>query len=279
MKEKIKLRLEKFKKFLRRNMTPAWFKRSLYQVMSFLVCVALLIGVAAYAVTKSYDERELEFVDGFTITAHTGAFDTAANSLEFIEAAIKNNVEVIEIDIRQRPNGEIVMSHDLVVTNNDGVLAEEAFKLLSGTEIEINLDIKETRTLNTLHDLLVEYNLLSNAFLTGIEESDVKAVKASSCANMKYYLNYEPSILHIYGDDYQQELLDLLAETGAVGINCNYKYATGTLESLLHENGYLLSIWTVNNTYTIKRALALSPDNVTTEEYEKVLETINEWGE
>ena len=117
---------KKFKRFLKRNMTPTWAKHFSYQVFALLTSVAMIVGVADYAVTKSYDERKLSFMDDFTITAHTGAYDTEMNTLEAVKAAIKNNAEIIELDIRQRPNKTLVMSHDIVVTNNDGAPLEDA---------------------------------------------------------------------------------------------------------------------------------------------------------
>jgi len=142
----------------------------------------------------------------------------------------------------------------------------------------INLDIKETRTLNSLYDMLVEYNLLDRAFLTGIEAMNVNDVKQSSCRDMDYYLNCQLSRIKIFGEDYQQKLLKTLEETGAVGVNCNYKYAGATLSEVLHKNGYKLSVWTVNDKSTIKRALMLKPDNITTKEYDLVIATIDNWG-
>ena len=277
MAEKIS-RWQKFKKFLKRNMTPTWAKHFSYQVISFLISVFLVAAVAAYAVTKSYDERSLNFVEGFTITAHTGAFNTPENSLESVQAAIDNNVEILEIDIRRRPNGTLVISHDIVVTNNDGTELTEVFKLLQRDDCRINLDIKETRTLNDLHDMLVEYNLLDRAFLTGIDQMNVAAVKESSCADMDYYLNYQPSRIQIFTNDYKQKIISLLEETGAIGINCNYKYAGGTLSNLLHENGYKLSVWTVNSRYEMKRMLVAEPDNITTKEYDLLISVIENWG-
>lgn len=277
-RERIHARWIKFKRFLKRNMTPTWAKHFSYQVISFIISVFLVIGVAEYAVTKSYDERKLSFVKGFTITAHTGAFDTDENSVEFVDIAIKNNVEVIELDIRQRPNGTLVMNHDIVITNNDGVVLSKALEKLKGTDIRINLDIKETRTLNALHDILVEYNLYSNAFLTGIEVSDVEAVKNSTCSDLDYYLNMQPSRWRIFTEDYQKKLLRTLEETGAIGVNCNFKYAGGHLSGLLHKNGYKLSVWTVNRTKDMKRCLVLKPDNITTKQYDLLLSTINNWG-
>lgn len=271
-------RWQRFKKFLKRNMTPTWAKHFSYQVFSFIVAVCMVIGVANYAVTKSYDERKLTFVDNFTITAHSGAYDTAENSIEYIKAAIENDADVIEFDIRQRPNGTLVMNHDLVVTNNDGVELSEVFELLRSCDSLINLDIKETRTLNALHDLLIEYGLYERAFLTGIEVINVAAVKESSCADMDYYLNCQPSRLKIFTEDYRQKLLDTLAETGAVGVNCNYKYAGGQLSDLMHENGYKLSVWTVNNESTMKRVLMINPDNITTKQVELLHSTIDNWG-
>lgn len=271
-------RWQKFKRFLKRNMTPTWAKHFSYQVFSFLVSVCMVIGVANYAITKSYDERKLTFVDEFTITAHTGSFETAENSIESVKSAVNNNVAVLEFDVRQRPDGTLVMAHDIVVTNNNGIEIKDAFELLRNTDILINLDIKETRTLNALYDLLIEYNLLDRAFLTGIEAINVDAVKESNCRDMQYYLNCQPSRMKIFGEDYQQKLLKTLEETGAVGVNCNYKYASATLSQFLHEHGYKLSVWTVNTESTIKRALMLKPDNITTKEYDLVIATIDNWG-
>lgn len=269
----------KFKKFLKRNITPTWAKHVGYQVFAFIVSVAMVIGVADYAVTKTYDELELTFVDNFTITAHTGAYNTEMNTVDFVKTAIDRGAQIIELDIRQRPDGTVVMSHDLVVTNNDGNPLEDALVLLKDSNIMINLDIKETRALNNLHSLLVEYNVLDRSFLTGIETMNVKAVKESDCADMDYYLNYMPSRSKVFFDEYRQKLIDLLEETGAIGINCNYKYANSQLSSLLHKKGYKLSVWTVDTRRKAKKMLAIKPDNITTKQPEMIEDVIANWGE
>ena len=277
MTEKIS-RWTKFKRFLKRNMTPTWAKHFSYQVFSFCVSVAMIIGVADYAVTKSYDERKLSFVDNFTITAHTGAYGTQMNSVEFVKKAIENNASVIELDIRLRPDSSVVMSHDLVVTNNDGTLLEDVLPLLEKSDIMINFDIKETRTLNPLYALLVEYNLVSRSFLTGIETLNVKAVKESDCASMDYYLNYKPSKIKIFSDDYRQKIITLLEDSGAIGINCNYKYAGSQLSSLLQKKGYKLSVWTIDKEKTAKKMLVIHPDNITTRDPDMIQSVIDNWG-
>lgn len=278
MAEKIS-KWTKFKRFLKRNMTPTWAKHVSYQVFAFVVSVAMIVGVADYAVTKSYDERKLSFVENFTITAHTGAFNTPMNTIESVQAAIDNNAQIVELDVRQRLDGTVVMSHDIVVTNNDGAPLEDALKLIKDApDIKINFDIKETKVLNNLYGLIVEYNLLDRSFLTGIEQINVKAVKASDCASMDYYLNYKPSKIKIFYDDYRQKIISLLEETGAVGINCNYKYAGSQLSNLLHKKGYKLSVWTIDKEKTAKKMLVIKPDNITTRDPDMIKSVIDNWG-
>lgn len=270
-------RWQKFKKFLKRNMTPTWAKHFSYQVFAFLVSLAMVFGVATYAFSKSYDERELTFVDNFTITAHTGAFDTKDNTLETVEAAIKNNVDVLELDIRQRPDGTLVMGHDIIVSNSDGVEISAAFDLIKDTNIYLNLDIKEMKVLPKLHKMLIEYGLINRAFLTGIEYFQAKDVP-EKCPDVAFYINYIPSRIKIFSDDYQQKILDILDKTGAIGINCNHTYASRTLSEVLHKNGYKLSVWTVDKKRHMKRALVNKPDNITTHNYNELLDLIENWG-
>ena len=263
MTEKIS-RWTKFKRFLKRNITPLWLKRFTYQVLSLLISIAMVVGVAIYTFTKSYDERTLRFVDGFTITAHTGAYDTKHNSLE---------------DVRLRPNGTVVMGHDLITTNVDGVEVREVFTLLSRSpNIKANLDIKDLKALPALYNLILEFNLKDRVFLTGIDYNQTATVR-EKCPGIDYYLNYSPGRIRIFSDDYQQKILSILEDSGAVGINCKYSYACGTLSELLHKNGYKLSVWTVDQRFTMKRILLAKPDNITTTKPTELKELIEHWGE
>ena len=274
---KNKKRIEKFKRFLKRNMTPTWAKRFAYQVVAFLVSVSMLVMVVSYAFNKTFDEHDLKFVDGFTITAHTGAYNTPDNSIESLEKAIEHGDASFEIEVRQRPNGTIVMSNDIINTNSDGTEITAAFQRVKKTDMHLNLDIRETRVLKNLHDLIVDYSLTDRVTLTGIEVFQANKVK-ENCPGVEYYVNYMPSRINIFTEDYQQKIIDMLEKTGAIGINCNYKYASRTLSNLLHKNGYKLSIWTVDGKYQIKRALVNTADNITTNNPQKVQHIINKWG-
>lgn len=239
--------------------------------------IVIVVAVASYAFQKSYDERKLSFVDNFTITAHTGAFGTPDNTLESVKVSIEHDVQILEIDVRCRPNGTVVIGHDIIVTNNDGVEITTVFDLIKETEILVNLDIKETRALKGLHQIIFDYDLQDQVFLTGIEYLQVKAVN-EDCPDIDYYLNYKPSRFKIFSDDYQERIVNLMEKTGAVGINCNYKYASKTLANVLHKNGYKLSIWTVDRKGVAKRALVCNPDNITTHDPSLVQDVIDNWG-
>lgn len=276
MAEKIS-KWQSFKRFLKKNMTLTWFKHISYQIFAFLVSVAMIIGVANYAFQKSYDERKLNLVDGFTITAHTGAFNTEDNTLDSVIVSIEHKVKILEIDVRCRPNGTVVIGHDIIVSNTDGVELSTVFDLIKESDVFVNLDVKETRALKGLHDLIFEYELANQVFLTGIELLQVNSVK-KDCPDVAYYLNYKPSRFKIFSEDYQQKIVKLMEETGAIGINCNYTYASKTLSNVLHKNGYKLSIWTVDKNRALKRALVCSPDNITTHDPDRIQELIDQWG-
>lgn len=271
-------KFKKFINFLKKNMTLTWLSHISYQIFAFITSVAMIFGVATYAFNKSYDEKVLKLMDDFTITAHTGAYDTPDNSIESVEMAISQNVTNFEIDIRQRPNGTVVMGHDIITTNADGVEVATVFEMVKANDVKLNLDIKETRALKALYNLIVEYDMLDRVYLTGIEYFQCDKVK-ENCPGVEYYINYLPSRIKIFSEDYQQKIIELLEKTGAVGINCNHRNASRTLSNLLHKNGYKLSVWTVDKKYEMKRALVNKPNNITTHYPNKVQKMIDNWGE
>lgn len=267
-------------KKLHAKMTRRWWIMTIYQVITLILSIIMVYGVVNYAVTKSYRGRKLYLSSSFTVTAHTGSMDTLQNSIESIEKAISIGADVTEFDVRFRPDGTPVMAHDPVYSNKKGVPVEDAFKSLTqpGVTIKINLDIKETDHLDKLQALVLQYGLKERAFLTGVGESFVPHVK-EKCPQLSYYLNYSPSRSRLIGDKYPVELLALLKESGAIGINCSYMYSSERLAELLHENGYLLSVWTVNNEDKMARTLVNGADNITSLSPDKLIHLIDTWND
>ena len=46
-----------------------------------------------------------------TITAHSGAFGTPDNSLEYVKKVLEEHCEIFEIDVTFRPDGTPVVIH------------------------------------------------------------------------------------------------------------------------------------------------------------------------
>ena len=141
----------------------------------------------------------------------------------------------------------------------------------------MNLDIKDIKVLEDLYELIKAHHLEKQVFLTGVETFQTKAA-AEKCPGIEYYVNYIPSRIKIFSEDYQIKILNMLEETGAVGINCNHAYASRTLSEVLHKHGYKLSVWTVDKQFQMKRALINEPDNITTRKVFELRALIDNWG-
>lgn len=210
----------------------------------------------------------------FTITAHSGAYDTEENSMEFIMTALVNDDDIIEFDVRQRPDGTLVMSHDPVNSNNEGTEIEKALKAIKGKRAKINLDIKEIRTLPTLYNMVRDLRMTEQIFMTGIEINDAAPAKLH-CPGIPYYLNCKPEKRQIRKKSGRQQLLKTLKESNAIGVNCNYKFCTRRLLTLLHANGYKLSIWTIDKIKDMRKYSKIGPDNITTRHPDTLKATLN----
>lgn len=271
-----KSKIQEFKRFLKRNMTREWAAHFTYQVVSFIVAVALVVGVATYAVNKTYEERDLKFTDDFTLTAQSGSYNTETNSLDGIKTAVENGVKSVEFDLRQSFDKTLFLSNEIVVSETNCTKLEDVFEYLKDKSVLIYIEVKETRTLSSLYQMILKYKLIDRVILTGISLGDVDEVK-KDCPDIPYYLNYMPNRIKIYFDDYQEKLLETLRESGAIGINCNYKYACEKLSKVLHENGFKLCVSGVEKDRNIKRILVAKPDNIITRQPESVQKIIYNW--
>ena len=83
-----------------------------------------------------------------TITAHSGAFGTPDNSLEYVKKVLEEHCEIFEIDVTFRPDGTPVVIHSGSPKADEGVLLEEVFALTAeDPAIRMNLDLKSVKNL------------------------------------------------------------------------------------------------------------------------------------
>lgn len=207
----------------------------------------------------------------FTITGHTGCMGTKPNSLESINAAVKNSAGIVEFDLNFDTHGEPVLSHD--APTGGEVTLDAAFKKVSEYDTLLaNVDVKSTAFLEKVVPLAEKHGIADRIFYTGIFEKDVEAVKEKS-PGVTYYLNI--NVRRLQSKKYLLSLVEKIKGCGAVGINFNYRKANKRLFDIFRHNGLLISVWTVDDAAAMRKMLALSPDNITTRNPDKLNKIIN----
>ena len=174
----------------------------------------------------------------------------------------KHGADIVEFDLYFTKDDEPVLSHDKPVGNE--ITLDHAFKKISEYEgLKVNVDLKSYGSLEKVVECAEKYDIKDRIFFTGIFLEEVEAVK-KDCPDIEYYLNYEIDKESKQTDEYLNSLVETVKESGAVGINCNYKNVTEKMVKAFRENGLLVSVWTVNDEKDMYKVLQLQPDNITT---------------
>ena len=82
-------------------------------------------------------------------------------------------------------------------------------------------------------NLIKFYNLINRVFFTGVVEEFVESVR-NGCPGIPYYLNYKPNFFKINSQNYIKELVKIVKECGAIGINMPHYYLSKKLVKIFH---------------------------------------------
>lgn len=198
----------------------------------------------------------------FTCTAHTGCMGTEQNTIEAIRKGVQAGADTVEFDLNFDKNNNPVLSHD--APKGGEVTLDEAFEEISKhSGITVNVDVKSVAALGKVIPLAEKHGILDRIFYTGISEKWVEAVRRDS-KGVPYFLNVSVNIFLKNNSLYLGYLAKKVKNCGAIGINFNKKGATPKLTEIFRAKGLLVSIWTANTEEEMRKALACSPDNVTT---------------
>lgn len=231
-------------------------------IVLIIAVVVAVIFFGVRAVKMNEYKNNINIPENFTITAHTGCMKTEENSLESIKAGVENGAKIVEFDLYFNDKGEPVLAHDEPVGGE--VTLDEAFAYISNFEgVKVNVDIKTVDALEKVYPSAKANNMEDRIFYTGVKDEFVDAVKKDS-PQVKYYLNVDVDKSKNTDKEYLLSLVEKVKNAGAIGINFNYKSASKELVEVFHENGLLVSIWTVNNEYNMYKILSFGPDNITT---------------
>lgn len=248
------------------------------QIIIIVSVIAFIIAGVLFRVKKNkmrkYKNAGISLPDDFTITAHTGCMGTKANSLDSIKNGVENGASVVEFDLYFTKDGEPVLSHDKPVGGE--VTLDEAFEFISKYDgLKINVDIKTCNALEKVYPAAQKYGVENRIFYTGVKDEFVESVKKGS-PEVTYFLNVGVDKSKNTDREYLLTLVEKVKNAGAVGINFNYKNASKKLVDIFHENGLLVSIWTVDNEYNMYKILSFAPDNITTRNPDKLSQTLKE---
>lgn len=242
-------------------------KKYITIVLIAVIISAILVGCVFFMNVKKemefYKNQPLSLPKNFTYTAHTGCCGTDDNSLEAIKVGVENGADIVEFDLYFNDENVAVLSHDKPKGNE--VTLDEAFKLIATyNDVKVNVDVKLCDdNLHVVYDLAEKHDITDRIFFTGINLEDVETVR-KECPTVPYYLNYEVLKENKQTTEYLNDLVKIVKDNGAIGINFNKDSATKELVDTFHNNGLLVSIWTVNEEKDMHKILYFAPDNITT---------------
>ncbi|MBE6755352.1 MAG: glycerophosphodiester phosphodiesterase [Ruminococcaceae bacterium] len=244
-----------------------------FKIVIFII-IAVLIIIAAYGVIEMNELKNAEFnlPANFTYTAHTGCEGTKENSLESIEKGYENGADIVEFDLNFDKSGNPVLCHD--EPKGGEVTLDEAFRKVSEyANLKVNVDAKSDLHLEKVKPLAEKYGISDRIFFTGIKDEFVENARKTS---VDYYLNIDVENPTKHSEEYLLSLVQRVKEAGAIGINFNKNNASSELVEAFHENGLLVSIWTVDSKTELFEILLLSPDNITTRNPHKIRKIIED---
>ena len=198
------------------------------------------------------------------IIAHTGCMGTKMNSRESILAGIQEQADYIEVDVRFLGD-RAVLTHDRPELGNEYLSLEEAVRLVRDAEpVRLALDLKEWDRIGEVAALLEQYDMLGRSIYLGnfMEDMDVmmRWGKGVAC-----FPNVYPEQAAGLDEDGRKSLAERVKRLGARAVGMNYRAVTPELIQALHEQGTMLSAWTVELETDMRRLMAWGADFITSD--------------
>ncbi len=208
------------------------------------------------------------------------------NTLAGIDAALADDVDGVEVDVRATRDGVAVLMHDATlerVTGDARELSAVAAEELAGLRVS-GRDGGEARPVPTLAEALARiagrYILVIEMKERGIVAAAAEAVRAAGaaswcwvwasdptvCAASRAALPESPAALIVgarsTGRPGLDHYVELAARSGLAAVNLHRSLATGRAVEEAHRAGLAVYCWTVNEPDEIERVIAAGVDAV-----------------
>jgi myo-inositol-1(or 4)-monophosphatase len=223
-------------------------------------------------------------------SAHRGdSSNYRENTRAAIQSAIAANAEIIEIDIRLSKDGQVVLLHDPTLERLWGVSAEVAerdwinIRGLGEGEIRIPL-LSEVLGLfvgssSTLMIDMEEATPAARAYaLVAAGPLDQSQVRwCGNLEGMRQIRALSPTaLIWMPWDELAFPSPSEIAPLGPEFINLNYSFVTRQRVADFHAMGYQVAIWTVDDEATMRWAISIGVDSITTNQLAMLQAVIGE---
>ena len=204
------------------------------------------------------------------------------NTLASIQKALDLGVDMIEIDVFRSKSGEIVVFHDERVDRlaNSGGRIEEftLFELkqltlvgghkipmlqdvlnLMAHRIPLNIELKGTGTADHVHHIVSYYREAK-----GWDPSQF-VISSFNWDELRAYRKLDPEArLAVLTEGDPTEALEVARELGAEAINPAYGKITPEKAREIHDAGFKINVWTVNEPAQFEELKAMGVDGIFT---------------
>lgn len=247
--------------------------------------VGRVLGFLLFLLLSNCNPMDKELL----VIGHRGAMGhETENSLASVQKALDLNVDMIEIDVFRIESGEIVVFHDDRVerlTNGGGRIEEYNIVDLAKLRLDGNYEIPMLQDVLKLIDHRTRLNIELKGGNTAdrvnfivsnyIENQGWKPadflISSFKWEELREARSQNAGIpIAILTEDDPLEALSIARELGAESVNPDFKTLDQEKVSALHEAGFKVYAWTVNETADIARMKEMGVDGIFTNYPERV---------
>jgi myo-inositol-1(or 4)-monophosphatase/deoxyribonuclease-2 len=211
------------------------------------------------------------------------------NTIAAIRSAISSGADLVEIDVRLTTDDKVVVLHDATTERlwgresnaNHQTLAEiqvlgfddvriptlaEVLDLFVGTEVSIMIDM-ELAEPAAMALKVAEESSLSSSQITWCGALDAMKIIRSLSESARILLPWNEAGMPPN---------ELLAEVKPEFINLHYSYLSAPAVDAIHNAGYKVSLWTIDDQPTMRWAKAIGVDSITSNHLALLQQTLKE---
>jgi glycerophosphoryl diester phosphodiesterase len=224
-----------------------------------------------------------EMSHNIKVIGHRGAMGhETENTLASIEKALELGVDMIEIDVFRIKSGEIMVFHDkkldrlsnaggfiedydfftlkkVILEGNHKIpTLQDVLKLIDG-RVPLNIELKGANTADRVNFILGYYTREK-----GWKPEDF-LISSFNWEELKSMRSINPEIpIAVLTEDDPLQALAIAKELGAVAINPYYKNVNSEIVKAIHDEGYKVYVWTVNEEQDIANMRKFRVDGIFT---------------